>query len=157
AKHVLKLEELAEPREEVEVTRRGQAFHRALARLHTDLRAQDVHEPTEQLDQELHRRLTEAVEEYAARAASPAAKALWQLESQRLTRAGARYRAHWQKFLEPWQPLSVSPRPHLFEVDFGLPGPEGTPPTPPLVIRLGDLEVRVSGRIDRVDVAELDD
>ena len=156
-KHVLRLEELNEPREEIEVTRRGQAFHRALARLHTERRARDVHEPDAQVDQELNQQLTAAVEEYAARAASPASKVLWQLEGQRLARAGGRYRGHWQKFLEPWQQLQVAPRPHLFEVDFGLPTAPGAPPTEPLIIRLGDLEVRISGRIDRVDLAELDD
>src|SRR5262249_39293995 len=36
-RHVLRLEELEEPREEIEVTRRGQAFHRALSRLHQRL------------------------------------------------------------------------------------------------------------------------
>ncbi len=156
-KHVLRLEELDEPREEIEVTRRGQAFHRALSRLHNDLKAQDVHAPTDELERELHRRLTEAVEEYAARAASPASKTLWQLEGKRLTRAGSRYPAQWQKFLDPWKPVRVAPRPHLFEVDFGLRSDSDAPPAEPLVIRLGDLEVRVSGRIDRVDVADLDE
>ena len=38
---VLKLQELEEPGEEVEQTRRGAAYHRALARLHRKLREQD--------------------------------------------------------------------------------------------------------------------
>ena len=38
--HVLGLEALEEPREEIEVTRRGQAVHRALSRLHGQLRAE---------------------------------------------------------------------------------------------------------------------
>jgi ATP-dependent helicase/DNAse subunit B len=154
-RHVLRLEELEEPREEIEVTRRGQAFHRALARLHTQLRAEEVHTPGEAVERYLLTRLTEAVEEYVARAPSPASKTLWRLEGQRLLRAGARYRGHWEKFLEPWRPLGVAPRPAFFEVDFGLPGPEGTVPVGPLVIRTDGVEVRVSGRIDRVDVADL--
>src|SRR5262249_9614506 len=51
----------------------------------------------------------------------------------------------------------VSPGPHFFEVDCGLPVPEGEVSHPPLVIQLGGAEVRVSGRIDRVDLAELDE
>jgi ATP-dependent helicase/DNAse subunit B len=156
-RHVLRLEELEEPREEIEVTRRGQAFHRALARLHTQLKAEDVHGPGEAVERYLLTRLTEAVEEYVARAPSPASKALWRLEGQRLLRAGARYRGHWEKFLEPWRPLGVAPRPAFFEVDFGLPAPDGATPVGPLVIRADGVEVRISGRIDRVDVADLED
>src|SRR5262249_40720639 len=70
-----------------------------------------------------------------------------------------RYPEHWQKFLGPWHERGIAPRPHFFEVDFGLPaGPpddNAGPPQPPLVIRNEMLEVRISGRIDRVDLAEL--
>jgi ATP-dependent helicase/DNAse subunit B len=155
-KHVLRLEPLEEPREEIEVTRRGQAFHRALSRLHRQLQDAEVHQPTEEVEGHLRARLTEAVEEYVARAPSPASKVLWRLEGQRLLRSGARYPGHWQDFVEPWRPTGVLPRPWLFEVDFGLPGPDGDAVAGPLVLRRGDSEVRVSGRIDRVDVAELD-
>jgi ATP-dependent helicase/nuclease subunit B len=156
-KHVLRLEVLEEPREEIEVTRRGQAFHRALSRLHTQLKAEEVYHPSEAVDQYVRERLTEAVEEYVARAPSPASKMLWRLEGQRLLRAGARYRGHWQQFVAPWLPLGVAPRPAFFEVDFGLKRPDGGIPTGPLVIRADGVEVRVSGRIDRVDVADLED
>jgi ATP-dependent helicase/nuclease subunit B len=156
-KHVLRLEVLEEPREEIEVTRRGQAFHRALSRLHTQLKAEDVHHPSDAVDLYVRERLTEAVEEYVARAPSPASKMLWRLEGQRLLRAGARYRGHWQQFVAPWLPLGVAPRPAFFEVDFGLKAPDGSIPTGPLVIRVDDVEVRISGRIDRVDVADLED
>ncbi|HJT77652.1 MAG TPA: PD-(D/E)XK nuclease family protein, partial [Gemmataceae bacterium] len=153
--HVLRLEPLEEPREEIEVTRRGQAFHRALSRLHRQLKEAEVHQPTGAVEAHLRARLTEAVEEYVARAPSPASKVLWRLEGQRLLRAGARYPGHWQEFLDPWRPAGVAPRPWLFEVDFGLPATNGEAAAGPLVIRHGDSEVRVSGRIDRVDVAEV--
>ncbi|HZT81035.1 MAG TPA: PD-(D/E)XK nuclease family protein [Gemmataceae bacterium] len=153
-RHVLRLQPLEEPREEIEVTRRGQAFHRALSRLHRQLKDAGVHQPDESVDAGIVARLGEAVGEYVRRAPSQASKALWELEGQRLLRAAARYRAHWQRFVEPWLPLGTAPRPYEFEVDFGLPAPDGTERFPPLVIRVGDIEVRVSGRIDRVDVAE---
>jgi ATP-dependent helicase/DNAse subunit B len=155
-RHVLRLEVLEEPREEIEVTRRGQAFHRALSRLHTQLQAEEIHRPGEEVDRYVRDRLTEAVEEYVARAPSPASKMLWRLEGQRLLRAGARYRGHWEQFVAPWLPLGAAPRPAFFEVDFGLPARDGALPSRPLVIRAGGTEVRISGRIDRVDVADLD-
>src|SRR5262249_55031268 len=45
--HVLHLEPLEDPREEIEVTRRGMAVHRALARLHRRLKEAGVHQPGE--------------------------------------------------------------------------------------------------------------
>jgi RecB family exonuclease len=152
--NVLKLEPLEEPSEEIESTDRGLAFHRALARLHTALRQAGVHQPEEAVDAHLHARLEEAVNECAAHA-SPAAEALWRLEGRRLQRLARRYRSHWQKFVEPWLPRGVRPRPEFFEVGFGLPDAEGATPHGPLVITGAEAEVRISGRIDRVDVAEL--
>jgi hypothetical protein len=70
---------------------------------------------------------------------------------------GCAHRTHWQKFLSPWKEPGVIPRPHFFEIDFGLPGHEGVAAAPPLVLRHEGVEVRVSGRIDRVDVADLED
>ena len=67
----------------------------------------------------------------------------------------SRYGDQWRKFLEPWQGRGVGPRPHFFEVDFGLPAADGQEPRAPLVLRADGVEVRVSGRIDRVDLAEL--
>lgn len=156
-RHGLRLEELEEPREEIEVTRRGQAFHRALSRLHQRLKETGRHQPTDEVDEQVLKQLEDAVGEYAARAASPASKVLWRLEGQRLARAGRRYRSHWQKFLSPWKEVKVTPRPHFFEIDFGLPGRDGAAVAPPLVLRHDDVEIRISGRIDRVDFAETED
>jgi ATP-dependent helicase/DNAse subunit B len=156
-RHVLRLEPLEEPREEIEVTRRGQAFHRALARLHRNLHKAGVHEPTEAVDAEVLREINAAVEEDVRRAPSLASKELWRLEGRRLLRVAARYRDHWQKFLAPWRERGVAPKPHFFEVDFGLPSTDGTEAHGPLIIRAEGVEVHISGRIDRVDVAELED
>src|SRR5206468_12552034 len=75
-----------------------------------------------------------------------------------------RYRPHWEKFLAPWLEQKIQPEPYLFEADFGLPPadapadrrPDGAP-LRPLVLRDEAGEVRISGRIDRVDVAQLAD
>jgi ATP-dependent helicase/DNAse subunit B len=154
---VLRLEPLEEPNEEIEVTRRGQAFHRALSRLHMQLNTLGILQPSEIVDEHVQKQLQDAVEEYVDRAPSPASKMLWRLEGQRLQRAAARYRAHWSEFVEPWLPLEAAPQPYRFEVDFGLPSSDGSPPAGPLVIRAHGLEVRISGRIDRIDTAQLPD
>ncbi len=155
--HVLHLEPLDDPREEIEVTRRGQAFHRALARLHSRLRAEGIHAPDAGVAERSLSELKDAIDEDIRRAPSPAAQELWRLEGQRLLRSAGRYAGHWEKFRAPWLERGVAPRPDLFEVDFGLPSADGSAPQPPLVIRGEGVEVRVSGRIDRVDVAELAD
>jgi ATP-dependent helicase/DNAse subunit B len=156
-RHALRLEPLEEPREGIEVTRRGQAFHRALARLHRRLKDDAVHLPTEAVALLAQEEMARAVEEDVRRAPSPASQELWRLEGRRLLRQAARYDAQWRRFVDPWLEKGVAPRPHHFEVDFGLPAANGDAPHGPLVIRAGGVEVRVSGRIDRVDVAELPD
>ena len=160
--HVLRLEPLDDPGEEVEHTRRGSAVHRALARFHARVRdhAADLlahNELPPDVDADLEGHVLAAVEEYAARAASPASKVLWRLEGRRLLRSIARYRGHWDAFRKPWREKGAAPTPHAFEADFGMPAVEGVPMPDPLVIAVGGVEVRVGGRIDRVDVAELAD
>jgi ATP-dependent helicase/DNAse subunit B len=155
-RHAIGLELLEEPAEEIESTDRGLAFHRALSRLHNHLCGAGVHQPDEVVEAALLERLDQAFAEQASRA-SPAAEVLWNLEGERLKRHGRRYRSHWEQFLAPWLERGVRPRPAHFEVGFGLPAEEGQTPNAPLTIRMDDIEVRISGRIDRVDVAELPD
>ena len=66
--HVLHLEPLEEPNEEIEVTRRGMAFHRALARLHQRLKEAGVHAPRPGVEAEVLREIGAAVDEDVARA-----------------------------------------------------------------------------------------
>jgi ATP-dependent helicase/DNAse subunit B len=89
--------------------------------------------------------------------ASRAAVALWQIEGRRLQRKAARYRGHWQDFVTAWAGLKVVPRPEHLEKGFGMAPADGEEPVPPLVIAGDGVEVRLGGRIDRVDVAETDD
>ncbi len=124
--NVLRLEPLEEPREEIEVTRRGQAFHRALARLHRRLQQEEIHQPDDSLSARTCAEIQLAIDEDIRRAPSPAARELWRLEGQRLLRRAERYSGHWRKFLDPWQEKGLGPRPHFFEIDFGLPAEDGT-------------------------------
>jgi ATP-dependent helicase/DNAse subunit B len=152
-KHVVKLAPLDEPADEIESTQRGQAFHRALSRLHIQLQKDGVHHPHEHLNEQLQGRLDEAVQEYVERS-HPASKVLWNLEGQRLSKLALRYQQHWIKFLTPWNSQNIVPRPYFFEHAFGMPPEEGG--AEPLVIEAEGIEVRLRGRIDRVDVAELE-
>jgi RecB family exonuclease len=164
--HVLGLEELDEPGEEVEHTRRGAAYHRALARLHARLAEAGPGLTRAALPEDIGPALVaeidRAVAEYAARAPSPASRKLWELEGRRLHRSAARYRAQWDKFVDPWRKAKAFLAPQLLEADFGLVAPEvqtgaGAEGVTPLLISVGGVEVRIGGRIDRVDVAEIGD
>lgn len=159
--HLLNLEELEEPGEDVEHTRRGAAYHRALSRLHRRLREADP-EMTKQavpetVTAELAAELSAAIDEYVKRAPSDVSRVLWQLEGERLRRSVARYQGDWNTYLGEWHKEKLDLAPALFEADFGLDPGDGSPVLPPLVIKVGDEEVRIGGRIDRVDVADLPD
>jgi ATP-dependent helicase/DNAse subunit B len=146
---VLHLEPLEEPGEEIEGSDRGLVFHRTLAWLHRHLKERGVVGPTAEVDRLIRERLDEEVRSHSGHA-SRAAEALWQIEGRRLQRKAARYRADWEKFVATWAELKLLPRPEHLEKGFGM----GDGEAPPLVIADGDVEVRLGGRIDRVDVAE---
>jgi ATP-dependent helicase/nuclease subunit B len=150
---VLHLEPLEEPGEDIEGNERGLVFHRALAGLHRALKERGIDGPTADVDQLISEQLDAEVKRHAGHA-SRAAEALWQIEGRRLQRRAARYRAHWEKFVAAWAELNVVPRPEHLERGFGMAAGDGEPPAPPLVIQGDAIEVRLGGRIDRVDVAE---
>ncbi|WP_029629724.1 PD-(D/E)XK nuclease family protein [Zavarzinella formosa] len=157
--HLLGLEELEEPGEEIEHTRRGSAYHRALSRLHRRLRETDPEmtrkSVPEHVTDDLAADLTTAIEEYVARAPSEVSKMLWKLEGERLQRSVLNYRNDWNDYLGDWHKEKLALAPALFEVDFGFDMEKNPEARPPLVIKVGETEVRIGGRIDRVDVAEL--
>jgi ATP-dependent helicase/DNAse subunit B len=166
--HVLRLEELDEPGEEVEHTRRGAAYHRALSRLHRRLGDADPEltrtKLPESIGPDLLAEIDRAVGEYADRAPSPSSRRLWELEGKRLHRSAARYRGHWEDFVAPWRKAGAPLDPRLLEADFGMAvaasqvqSAAASDGIAPLIISVNGVEVRVGGRIDRVDVAELDD
>jgi ATP-dependent helicase/nuclease subunit B len=156
-RHGLRLEPLEDPREEIELTRRGLAIHRALARLHRKLLADGIDAPNEEVGKRMQEEMGRAIEEDIQRAPSLASKELWRLEGERMLRLAKRYPDQWNRFLKPWNKRKIAPKPHLFEVDFGLPAAPGQTAAPALTLRLGEEEVLVSGRVDRIDIAELDD
>jgi ATP-dependent helicase/DNAse subunit B len=163
--YVVGLAELDEPGEEVEHTRRGAAYHRALARLHRRLGNNPELTRSvlpESIGSELLVEIDAAVQEYAERAPSPASRRLWELEGKRLHRSAGKYRGHWEEFLGPWRKAGAPLDPRLLEADFGLPAERvqsasGADEIAPLIISFDGVEVRIGGRIDRVDIAELED
>jgi ATP-dependent helicase/DNAse subunit B len=159
--HVLRLEELDEPGDAIEQTRRGSAYHRALSRLHNTLRHdQDVNQARipEHVTSTLQSNLHTAIAEYIDRAPSQATKVLWELERTRLNRTVPHYRQHWDDYLAPWRELGVHLTPRWLEADFGLPSePTNAGVMLPLQIDIQGIRVQIGGRIDRVDVGEIAD
>ena len=163
---VLKLGELEEPSEGVEQTRRGSAYHRALSRLHKHLNDVDPSMAQSKLPDEVRTRLEvemdAVVGEEMKRATSQASRKLWELEGKRLHRSVARYQGHWDDFLEPLRKNRTAPSPIHLEVDFGFgtsdpPKADVPVPFPALTISVGGIDVQLGGRIDRVDVTELEE
>ncbi|MGL4419928.1 MAG: PD-(D/E)XK nuclease family protein, partial [Gemmataceae bacterium] len=155
--HLLRIQPLENPSDELEATRRGAATHRGLARFHAALRDR-MAEPCD--DAELQKYLLGTMQEYAERASSPALRKLWMLEGQRLIRSLRRYRHDWESFRETWQEQGITPAPYKLELGFGLgPHPNPTAPDdgPALELRLPNSVFRLHGRIDRIDQALLPD
>jgi len=157
--HILRLEPLEEPSDEIEHSRRGCAVHRALARFHELARSASA-ELSELADipvtvtDDLVKQIERAVGEYAERAPSHATAELWRLEGKRLARAARRYRNHWAEFRAPWRERDLIPTPNHLEANFGLPGEAAMQP---LVLAIGEVEIRIGGCIDRVDMVQLEE
>ena len=151
---VLGLAPLETPVEEVEDSRCGSTFHRALARFHAKLLRENQPVPPARATELLQGEIADAVAEYQLRAPSEAAKVLWGLEGKRLLRAAARYAGQWRKFIDGWTEKNVAPSPTHLEADFGL---ASDSERAALTIEVDGVEVRIGGRIDRVDATELPD
>lgn len=155
--HVLRLEPLAEPADDIEHTRRGAAVHRALAKFHGRHTAALPSELPIELQTELEADMMAAVGQYAERAASDAGRVLWELEGQRLVRQMRHYRRQWGEFRSAWQPKSAEPTPTYLEADFGVTPIGSAERKPSLDLVIGQSIIRIGGRIDRIDVSRLPD
>ena len=146
----LNFEPHEDPVEEVEITRRGSAVHRAMARLHRD----DGDATT--FPDELAKHLDDVVAESQDKAAGPVERKLWELEGRRLARIAKRYAKQCDKFDKPWVKLNVAPKPCFLEPALGVQAEEGAKQWPDLVLERDGIRVKIGGRIDRVDAVELD-
>jgi ATP-dependent helicase/DNAse subunit B len=90
--------------------------------------------------------------------ASPLEAAWRRIDADLVRRWGAEYRQQHQKYDESQQRRGAMPLPKWFELGFGptrhQAGVDSTSQAQPLALRRGDGVVKISGRIDRVDVLE---
>jgi ATP-dependent helicase/DNAse subunit B len=154
--HVIGLAPFDNPATRADSPPGGVAFRRALARFHNWVRDTVPQTLTgaelpEAMTEELARHIDRVVGEYAQQALSAASRGLWLLEGERLKRLAKRYRTQWHKFRQPWRSQKITPLPWQSDADFGTHGSDREP----LVITVGDVEVRIGGCIDRIDLAEL--
>lgn len=162
-RHVLELKPLPELLLGVDRLQRGGRLHDVLHRLHEELRCRDTPTPAA-LDQQQFAALCDALlHELASRDgdASPLVVALRHIERHVLAQwlrnyreQHASYDAQHQvddRFLRP-------PAPSYFEVSFGLPLDRENHPstTEPLVLQADGLTVRFCGRIDRIDLGQVE-
>ena len=147
---VLRLQPLDEPSEEVEVSRRGSAIHRALARFHENA----PQARPDQIAEELHANWQRAVGEHVERTPSAAGRVLWSLECRRVARSLNHYPGQWSGFQSGWRKRGPDPTPYRFEAMFGYDSKLESKPA--LVLKEDNVEVRLGGIIDRIDVATLD-
>lgn len=152
--HVLGVEPLDDPPDAVELTRRGSAVHRALARFHGD--GPDPDDDVA-VTTGVRGHFDRAVAEFQAKAGGDVTTALWELERLRLHRSADRYAEQWRTFRTKEAKAGPTPVPRLFEAAFGLKATNDRPSRPPLLLTVDGIEVRIGGTVDRIDVAELPD
>ncbi|MGE0606641.1 MAG: PD-(D/E)XK nuclease family protein [Pirellulales bacterium] len=160
--HVLRLQPLDEIGLETDYMSRGGLLHDVLADLHRRLNAARGNRPTVPSDLSEQ----EFVQHYdAALAAIMAlpdnedalAGAMREID-QRMVRLWTQaYRGQHEGYSQLWQGYDTPPRPAHFEVSFGTTPPAADPlsSTEPLVLQCGEEMVRLSGRIDRLDVGRV--
>ncbi len=159
---VLKIEPLEELELEVDYMQRGLMAHELLASLHR--RVNQAHggrqSPTELAEDDYQKLLAETIEKTLSKPPRDSlADAMREIDRRMLLQWIAEYRtqhveydAHWSKCREPL-------RPELFEISFGrkLREGDGPPSTDvPLEIESHGQVVRLSGRIDRIDVGQVE-
>lgn len=156
AERVLKIEPLEDIELAVDYRARGQLVHGALARLHQ--RINDARGgPTSpgDLDEETFDGfLAETLDALERRGGGPLDEALDAID-RRLWREWAQeYRQQHRDYDALWDDCSDKPKPTWFEVSFGRARGSESPVSceEPLELAIGGEEVRIAGRIDRLDL-----
>ncbi len=156
---------------------RGRLTHQILSQVHRRLneRLGRPGSPTELEQTDWQTLLQQVMEEtFAPRPLEPVQAALWEVHRRRISQWLADYRQHHQNYDQAkwWADFSQKPKPTFFEIPFGRPNsprPEenafapSQQPTPYGPLELSppqpaekDLpKVRISGRIDRIDLGQL--
>ena len=152
ARYLLRLEPLIQPEVQMTPTDRGRFCHAVLCRALSSLRRRLGEAPAlaELSEEDLTAALSEAVEAEKQRLAEAAVHSqLWEMQVQ-----------YWQDLLRAYlldqRNASEVPRPTYFELGFGVsagPGERLDPASVPEPVRIeaGGQEIRLRGKIDRVD------
>jgi ATP-dependent helicase/nuclease subunit B len=156
---VLGLEPLEDIELQVDHRRRGSRMHDTLAGIHQELIRLHGEDgvPGVVGSAEYERTVELLLAEVAAEEAEhPLFEAFREIDLRMLRRRLADYVRQYEAYDRPFEKWDAPPRPRHFEVSFGLPNPpaDGVSTTDPLEIRLDDEQVRITGRIDRLDVGQ---
>jgi RecB family exonuclease len=167
--HVLKKEPPADPGVETDFGRRGTLVHDVLAELHRILfdgrekaKGEDSFSRGEEISRMFHELLEKKLQSRAS--SSQVQQALERIEQRLLTEWGVAYGGQWDEYVAGLPRAVDAPLlPAKFETAFGTPRPGYEPVNEPaaenlpaLVFGDGPNAVRVGGRIDRIDVGEVD-
>ncbi len=152
---ILKIEPVESLTLEFDVLSRGRVAHEVLADFHrrVNRRLGRPASPLELETAEFDALVAEAVQNSLPEEPSnPVKAAMREIDRRLVVEWMSRYREQVEKYDAQWKGFDTPPAPELFEVAFGR-GNEGPPSTdkPLEFIREGET-IRVSGRIDRVDV-----
>lgn len=154
--HFLELTSIDSPEIRTDPRQRGSLLHEVLSKLHTGLNAQSRGWNAEEFKTAVHQEFLRLLDEYwgGRPARGKFAEALREIEQTLLAEWAAMYSLHLDVYNrttrercgDVLQPL------HL-EVSFGH-GHGAQDDRPPLILKAGELETRITGRIDRVDVLQ---
>jgi ATP-dependent helicase/nuclease subunit B len=161
---VLQLEPLGELTLETDAARRGSLLHRVLANVHRQLQTSDGDSAT---FSQREPAVVAAAFERALEAelgTTPRAGldgALDELDRRQIVKWSELYLDQHNAYDESWRALDRPPLPTYFEFRFGPPRPEETEgedprsTAEPFLLKIGDEQIRITGRIDRVDVGQV--
>jgi ATP-dependent helicase/nuclease subunit B len=162
---VLQLEPLGELTLETDAARRGSLVHRVLARVHRELQAGDGKRTT--FSQRDPTTVAAAFERALAAELGVEPRpgldgALEELDRRQIAKWSEQYVAQHGDYDDAWQNqiMDQSPLPTYFEFRFGPPRSEETDgedprsTAEPFLLDLGNEQIRITGRIDRIDVGQ---
>ncbi|NQT18373.1 MAG: exodeoxyribonuclease V subunit gamma [Planctomycetes bacterium] len=159
AERVAQLEELEEPQEEIDALERGSVIHRMLSRFYIERRGRGTTQlsPDDDRNAALEHIRSIAEDEFEQ---LPYEGFFWDMERERIIGGhGRRSPGVLEMFIDAEISDDAPGKPRFFEVSFGHRRTDEISDTalqlPELVLGSGADEVRLAGRIDRVEVAEL--
>jgi ATP-dependent helicase/nuclease subunit B len=141
---------------EIDRRRRGIRLHDVLAHLHAKINNQlgKAAAPSEVTPRQLQAWTDELVADIVGRDEHPQAEALAEIDRRLLRKWLGQYADQHLKYDATYETCAQPAKPQQFEVSFGLPtrGSDTRSTSKPLELAQGDEKIRITGRIDRIDV-----